>query len=1304
MKTRRKSKTSLQISFLKYKTIIENSKKEKSIKRALKGLAKLIAKYEDYTNSLPYLEGKVRSIANRRPAKGEEFIDLSNIDSAVLDAMVESGQMEVLVEVLMKPIIRLPVRVNLLEILSGSVLDIELYRFYKRWARTDDQQKEFFDLLTEVYTIFKIKPPAILMEKVLTNKITLDHVKSLKTQIEGKTLPQLLEFFHKDQSDEGLMTYFMLYQGQFKYSFGLRFALFKKIVFKAFRFLFSGHERFTINPNAKDKLRGLFRKNIPRHAEEIIEAMDEGRVIVPKASGLVDDNGNFVPQPLRVDVGETADLDNLRENFAAEYNKRFIPFILILYLAATIKGILSKFSNEAVQINLDNILKSIQSLGDLDKAFKQLKDLHAQTLRLLPKFTATPEQDLPVAVQEEINGFLTRLTKRLFAQNYALQAVLAKRKQKLGDAAILDSLMPYDLDTIFRSYENKTEYPKNYQGVKSFAEFIDRTWQLILESNNVKDLLDQGLSAEIQGVILREMKGHFQVIAEGFEKHDNQETKSEVIYFSLLAKKDMIPFVRFADGAQCCLTSNQSMEVAGGYTEYMSAVLLDEGTQVFLIHGETRPVGFILWHFAYDSTDDLWAISLRLYLKQEYHSKKVVQNIWSKVEYILPWLGVKTLGQSDEAYGLAQHPPAGYKKGGYKLKRIQTVKGQSTVLDLYPFRGNVSATATLHVKDLQPRPQAASGFQIPDEHSSRISEALKAGMVIKREDATSYQAQILDRLAGKLEKNSPLAKFIREAKVKLVVIRPNQKGLFKHGLNVDLSGTGFDAPGRDVYATFTMEKDGDIKIYISEYTSHAPEVVIMELIAHELYEVYVKSGAERDINFELLINQEIEKAKAWEATLDAAEREDLGLMSDNAKNPHARARAFARLAGEPSQKGKGTRYTDFLRASRRKVLALSSAAPRFDLPLSSVMPMERAMELMAYVEENKKDPLEFLREILQEKDFIIWNYATFSQPVFANMKRLLAALLLRDDIQVVGIPVGVENQGGLDTYLASGEAVADFKAMIAKQMFPGMPEEFQQVELVLEIFQAIYLYNQTRSDAPVQLTAIPSLTAIHTETEEAIQAVKKTVPEGKKAIFFKYYISIARKDEVADDRTYLLAHIDRDIGFIGNKINGLAYALNYLIQSRSGDFVLALDERTPFKDEEIQPFSEAGYVEEAIQALQATGTIVSEEMKRGIQNTFLNWQQEAALFNYFQVYDAVLISLPGDNGRGDVEQKTQPPAAPEEERERQEVAVNGAGGAGGGQYKSSSPMKGASALVGRWGWTKDANAVFYHPPLTPPIE
>ncbi|MCK5082106.1 MAG: hypothetical protein KAR31_04285, partial [Candidatus Omnitrophica bacterium] len=1081
----------------------------------------------------------------------------------------------------------------------------------------------------------------------LSKQISFKELKKLRPQVEDKTLPELLDIFESEgREDKLLLVYFIFSQLDLRYSFGMKFELFKGVIEQALRFRRKGNT----GTKAQEKLHEIIRKNNPKYGKEIIRNLQEGQIIVPFASGMVDDMGNFKPQAISTKFIEAEAIDSARKNFSEEYNERFMLFIKTLYLIRTIRGILKKYTNDGYQKRLDKIVSSISGLGNIGGTLSGLEAMHPEVLKLSERYNGVSSDALTKAARAELEGFMSRLTKKYLSQIVGFQEIFRQGKINPQTTAY-KTFEPNHLDMLFKAFIKRSGN-KKYKEVKTFGDFV----KIIFDEVLLLLKLKQGiLTEDCYTAIATEMFGHFEVSADSFEhasRNEGQGQQQDIAYVSLLSKKGIVKFARFADGAQCCLSSNKDMELSQGYKEHMGAALNDQGLQAFLIHTKDKPIGFVLWHFGYDENKEMVAPSLKLYIAKEYQSSITTANVWRRIEKIMGWIGVKRIAQSQRSYGLAQDSPADYVHSSITISRIQTVKWkqETTVADLGDFAGQeglhantmMRAPMKMSVKEITPSANfAASGYQLPQEYKERVVRAVRDGKVIKEEDIYQYRDEIIKRLGkiNKITRASPFVQFINETKVDLIVIRPKQQGLYKFGLNVDLSETSIDQPGRDVYATHEIMTNGSIRIVISEYTyanAGSQSAVIREMAAHELYEAYkelVRDGKwEADIDLELAIGQEIKNAKEWEEAIDRDEREDLGLLSDDEKSGHVRARALSRLIGDPSRYGKGTEYTDFLRAARARSLKIKDVASRFDKPLEEVVPMEKALQLMVEINQRKKCPLQTLKEILNQHDVLLWNYATFSPTVFISIINHLKVLIREGKVDVIALPLGEDKQEILDQYFRSGDETGGLNKTIIEKIYPSvLPESEKHYEIWLNLLKEIYQHNTRSHTRKVSVLVIASLESTPDQVESSIKKAMTRMPEGHKAVILKYF-SMYTSWLGNDPRTYNLLHIDSDVGFTDNKINTLSYAINYLIGARRGDFILSVEESS-FKEEEILPLSEEIWQRESIEAMKAIydGELSSEVIDQ-IKDGFRAWKQQAGHFNYFKLYESVLVSLLGDDG------------------------------------------------------------------------
>jgi hypothetical protein len=229
--------------------MFEESGTAEDYEAVLKVLIMLIKSKRDLSSSLPYLRGLVEQAVN----KGAELTDK---EKAILAAMYESGQREILVNAVMSARMPMDIREEYLKKLTGSVLDSGLAEVYK-----DNDKRRFFALLTKVHETFGIKPPAVMMKNLIESKTTIEQIQELRPRVEGKTLPELMSLFEGEgKEDKLLLTYFIFNQPQsfgsaqdvpLQYSFGITFELFKNVIEQALGY----RKAAATNNEAKAKLR-----------------------------------------------------------------------------------------------------------------------------------------------------------------------------------------------------------------------------------------------------------------------------------------------------------------------------------------------------------------------------------------------------------------------------------------------------------------------------------------------------------------------------------------------------------------------------------------------------------------------------------------------------------------------------------------------------------------------------------------------------------------------------------------------------------------------------------------------------------------------------------------------------------------------------------------------------------------------------------------------------------------------------------------------------------------------------------------
>jgi len=923
--------------FEHFRVLWRQSKTLDEYKFLLNSLVHLVNVKRDFTFSFAFLQAKIDAIAKAKVRAGEQRV-LTPLEKAVIEAVNETGEKDILLPFLLREDFSVEFREYLLGELSGVVLDGELPSICKIVQQSTGTEK-FWSTFIDIHQRFGVYSPAVMMEYLFNGRITLDELESLRSKVEGLTFPELLTAFASEGKNEDkiLLTYFIFHQPKLHYAYSFRFSLFKEVVEKTLWFA----QEDQTNAEAKQKLRASLR----RHAvegDEIIQAMDEGRVLLPRSSGMIDENGDFIPQGVNISLEESTAMEDAREAFSNQYNQHFVVLIEVLYLAKSIQRILNRSDNHLLNNRIEEILSSIHQTSDMNlQVLQALRQVHIQVLKSLPKFSSQNDQEIRKEAAAEVQRFFLRLKNKSLNQIYGFQEIFKHHQVKQQDAFYKEMLW-VDLDLMHKGYLKRDAHNKKYMGIDTFGGFARRTLELVRDDFILKQFADV-LPEDVLHRILRETFGHFEAAADSFESEVQRkrlhagENQLEILYLSWVQKRDFVRFMRLADGAGCCISSNKKMELSEGYSRWMAAALNDDGLHGIVIHTRNKPVGFVVWHFAENKQGDLVIPSLRLYLKSAYHSNTTSQNLWMKIQKILAPLGVKKLSISHKTDGLGQTPIPTFFSGSksVSLSRFQTINSISTApFDLSDYPANEFGSMFLYSADMAMLSDTASGMIPISRMSAQIEAALKAGEMIQEVPGNLWQEMIIRKIRGELKllEDTDFTNYMRNVNVRVNVLRPKQDGLSSFGLAV---ATGKD--GQDVYAVSKFSDDENLDVFVSEYGwKSADEDVRREIIAHQLYKAFALNHSRRsseDFDLELLIDKDIRLAQRWQDLLKEEERDDLGL-GENVPPLHLRARAFARLMASPSKEGKGSAYTDFLRMRReagmKDQLSQASTLDQFD--------------------------------------------------------------------------------------------------------------------------------------------------------------------------------------------------------------------------------------------------------------------------------------------------------------------------------------------------------------------------------------
>ncbi len=1203
----------------------------------------LIRDKNDMENSFPYLRGLVQKIARKRPKQGESTIELTPVERSILEAFDTIEQRDHLIDVMLNPHMSLDTKESLLSITAGTVLDPGLTTIYQQ-LKTKREKKTFFELFLRIKIEFNIKPPALILQYLLNGQLTFENLKQAVPKVQGKSLKNLIEspeFLEKD-NNFFLLSYFIFNPSKWEYAHQQRFDQFKSIM----DIVKSHIQNSNFTKAAEKELYASIRKH-SSEAEEIIAALKTGESIIPKISGMKDADGQFIPQPVNISYAESEALKQQRTDFMMEFNLRLMNILKAMHYIKNITAITNRYQDESVELRsqFNDLIKSIQGLGGFDNQLLiQLHDMYLNALKILPKFKFANATDLEQEIQNQTQKFLLAFKKKALMPVYGFRPLLEQYKIKNNDK-LIHSLSEYDIDLFYRAFQNKSRWGKAYQETDHFEGFIKQTFSLIPELFSKKHFGD--LYTEPFQKAWGEMVGHFSTTAKQYEKiiqdQDDVNGKSKLVYASLLSKSDILPYIRFGDAPECCLSSHkESDQLSQGYIEYMASALLDQGTHVILFHTENKPVGFILWHFAKDKKDKLVAASARLYLQTQYRSTISTQNIMKKAEEIMAHLGIQEIHVSDTSYPGAQGIPEGYEGAhSIELKRIQTTTSvETTTTDLDRYLSNHFRSMSMHSKRLDnvlinkndalletaPEPhEDPLELELVENNPLNVQEIIAQGDIIESKSAQEYQNTLNLKFTqlGIIEA-SKFRVFIRDADIQLHVLRPRSFDKPTFGLNVP-----FTSKNKDLYA-ISQEEDGKINIYISEFAYlYGSQALTQELIAQELYKIFAKSQsleATNDIDLERMINAEYENYfKSWLESLSAVELSDLGLKGQ-IKRMTMRSFVFGRLMGE-LHVDQQSKLTHFMRERREVSIKLNqrnTESQEITMPIP-----EDAWELMADIMINKKNPGEFINTKMQKDHLLYWLFASYAPVVFNSIAKQIKNLIDNNHLNILMVSIGRENQSTIDQYLQTGDEER-LREIINSRIFSAdSNDSIKATDGWLNIFKWVYDYNlMTR--VPIEIKAIADSYDGPEAISEDLKLSSALADSDTNVVLLGYYgLREYLNDEQQEN---ILIHIDPVTGFFNNTSNSLSYAFNFLLASRE-DLILEIKDSN-FENESIVFLENSEWQQLTFKAGEIEGIAYSDEEKQSIVSYY---QRIAPLIDKFNKYHSVYVSIPGEDG-GDEEQ------------------------------------------------------------------
>jgi len=376
------------------------------------------------------------------------------------------------------------------------------------------------------------------------------------------------------------------------------------------------------DPSVLEKLKqALVRQVGKEQAEFIISQIKQGKAPLIKGSKFLDEEGKFIPQEVSLEY-----LNQIRQDMEELLETTYRGLVALLKLNYVVKEL---------RIEIEEITTS----AAIEQKLNELLEEH-------PELT------------KGAGAYLAELTKKMKSDKLlgALLQVTDPRSIKS-----LAEVKEPDLDK-FLGYLKKKEI--------KLEEVLDRLEEELAET-------------------LKPTYGH---LRNGFENlirlsKERAEVEGRLgarrVYIRYAEKDDLISFLRFADGAQCCITSSSP---TGGenrrYFKYVPYALTDYMSHVFvLVDEKDNQVGYILTHYGIEEGGELVLLSLQAYIREGYYTEEGLKNIWEVMSKVAKDMGVREILQSKVGYNLGRDPKW-LPKERIRVKKLQSVRSHNLPDDL----------------------------------------------------------------------------------------------------------------------------------------------------------------------------------------------------------------------------------------------------------------------------------------------------------------------------------------------------------------------------------------------------------------------------------------------------------------------------------------------------------------------------------------------------------------------------------------------------------------------------------------------
>ncbi len=600
----------------------------------------------------------------QRSVKVKQPIVLTEEDKMYLDAIAQSFSQQPLLSLFLNEGISIQDRMEIAQILAFSgYIDSGYAQINDDELGVEERAEEavkYFKVINDVYKVYALVPPFIFVQQILDGKIDLEYIKDVR--------PGLDEFVNKNdyhqlvqalaQNRKLSLAYYFFYQSPFTYpgTDTLSFERFERMVEHVASRLEHENTRIVF----KDVAAGYMKAGLnPERANEIAQALLQGRPPLPKDSPYLDKDGRFIPQ--QIDVLKMFVNNNESKEQAEAFAQTLGDVAKVLKVNELMKrvasGINLRFKNpnmaDDYRAKLNAIINSISLDVDINDLWQKLYVLHNE---IFPSEGRRREVNIEDEIVRKINAAIEGISvlKKMLNGNIHSNGVVLIEILKMED--------------FIRALSGSENGLKNEVG-----QFLGDLFARLD--------LDLGLTRKLDDLV-----GNLSLMVDNQEqilsRHIDVKNIPPVIYLDFITKSNLIEFLRFADGGHCCLTSDPKISRQFGniYEKHMPNYMANATTFLWQYSLGPRKEKQIGWYQNWIGLDEEGKVLVgteKTYFSPSYRSTVLQEAILKKVEEILFSTKVTKIVQPDfgNKPANALEPPGRYEKEELTITKLQSLIG-----------------------------------------------------------------------------------------------------------------------------------------------------------------------------------------------------------------------------------------------------------------------------------------------------------------------------------------------------------------------------------------------------------------------------------------------------------------------------------------------------------------------------------------------------------------------------------------------------------------------------------------------------